>query len=112
LTLISPRIMMPFVRTTLTLDPEVARLISEEVHRVHKPFKQVVNDAIRRGLAPGPARAASGRYRVRPHEAKLRPGVDVAHLNALVDEMEIGGAHTSRSKSHGPSRPPRRRKVS
>jgi hypothetical protein len=96
--------MMPCMRTTLTIDPDVARLIEEEVHRVQKPFKQVVNDAIRRGLAPGHARAAPGRYRVRPHEAVLRPGVDAAHLNALVDEMEVAEARLQRA--------PRRRKAS
>jgi hypothetical protein len=38
------------MRTTLTLDPDVARMVQEEVHRVRKPFKDVVNDALRRGL--------------------------------------------------------------
>lgn len=99
------------MRTTLTLDPDVARMISEEVHRVQKPFKQVVNDAIRRGLAPSRARPATGHYRVRPHDAKLRPGVDAAHLNALVDEMEVAGTPIPRRKSPS-SDSPRRRKAS
>jgi len=42
-----------FMRTTLALDPDVARLLEEEAHRQRKPFRQVVNEAIRRGLAPG-----------------------------------------------------------
>jgi hypothetical protein len=96
--------MMPRMRTTLTLDPDVSRMLEEEVHRVQKPFKQVVNDAIRRGLAPGHARAVPGRYRVRPHEAALRPGVDAAHLNALVDEIEVAEARLRRTS--------RRRKAS
>jgi hypothetical protein len=75
------------VRTTLTLDPDVARLLEEEAHRQRKPFKQVVNDAIRRGLAPRPA-ARAGRYRVRPHTTTLRPGIDPAGFNRLVDELE------------------------
>ena len=45
------------MRTTLTLDPDVARMIEEEVHRLRKPLKQVVNDALRRGLAPPVGRA-------------------------------------------------------
>jgi hypothetical protein len=76
------------VRTTLTLDPDVARLIAEEVHRQRKPFKQVVNEALRRGLAPAAPAAATRRYRVRPHAARLLPGLDPGKLNALVDEME------------------------
>jgi hypothetical protein len=39
------------MRTTLTLDPDVAQLLEEEAHRRRLPWKQVVNDAIRRGLA-------------------------------------------------------------
>jgi len=76
------------MRTTLTLDPDVVKLLEEEVHRRRKPYKQVVNDAIRRGLAPGPARRPSKRYRVLPHEARLLAGVDRVGLNRLADELE------------------------
>jgi len=37
------------MRTTLTLDPDVARLLSEEVHRTSLPFEQVVNAASAEG---------------------------------------------------------------
>jgi hypothetical protein len=75
------------MRTTLTLDPDVAQLLEEEVHRTRKPFKQAVNDAIRRGLAPR-APARMGRYRVQPHKTTLRPGIDAGGFNKLVDELE------------------------
>jgi hypothetical protein len=76
------------MRTTLTLDPDVARLLEEEAHRQRKPFKQVVNEAIRRGLAPAPGARAPGRFRIRPHRTTLRPGIDAGSLNRLVDEFE------------------------
>lgn len=76
------------MRTTLTLDPDVARLLTEEAHRERKPFKQVVNEAIRKGLAPSTAAARQGVFRVRPHRTSLRPGIDVASFNKLVDELE------------------------
>ncbi|HUP24749.1 MAG TPA: antitoxin [Thermoanaerobaculia bacterium] len=76
------------MRTTLTLDPDVARLLDEEVHRQRKPFKQVVNEAIRRGLSPVPSASQRGRFRVRPHRTTLRPGIDPGSLNRLVDELE------------------------
>lgn len=75
------------MRTTLTLDPDVVRLLEDEVHRVRKPLKQVVNDALRRGLTSGP-RAPRTRYRVRPHVARLLPGLERGRLNALADELE------------------------
>ena len=78
------------MRTTLTLDPDVARMVAEEVHRVRKPLKEVVNEALRRGLSsPGGGRPRKA-YRVRPHTARLLPGVDRARLNALADELEDG----------------------
>jgi hypothetical protein len=40
------------MRTTLTLDPDVVQLLEEEKHRQRRPFKEIVNDAIRRGLGP------------------------------------------------------------
>lgn len=76
------------MRTTLTLDPDVARMLADEVHRQRKPFKQVVNDALRRGLAPRAGGARPRRYRIRPHEARLLPGLDPGKLNALADDLE------------------------
>jgi hypothetical protein len=78
------------MRTTLTLDPDVARMVAEEAHRQRKPVKQVVNDALRRGLAPRATRARPAAYRVRPHAARLRPGLDRAKLNALADDLDDG----------------------
>jgi hypothetical protein len=76
------------MRTTLTLDPDVARMIEEEVHRVRKPVKQVVNEALRRGLTGPAGRRPRKPYRVRPHTARLLPGVDRGRFNALADELE------------------------
>lgn len=76
------------MRTTLTLDPDVARLIEEEVHRRRKPFKQVVNEALRRGLAPRAEGPARRRFRVRPHKTDLQPGIDAGSFNRLADELE------------------------
>lgn len=72
----------------MTLDPDVARLLEEEAHRQRRPFKQVVNDAIRRGLAPRAAGPGPRPYRVQPHRTTLRPGIDLGALNKLADELE------------------------
>jgi hypothetical protein len=73
---------------TLTLDPDVARLIEEEVHRARKPFKQVVNDALRRALSPHRPAIRRRAYRVEAHAARFLPGLDRARLNALADELD------------------------
>jgi hypothetical protein len=75
------------MRTTLTLDPDVALLLEKEVHRQRRPFKQIVNDALRRALGGRTARRAEP-YHVVPHQARLRPGLDRLALNRLADELE------------------------
>jgi hypothetical protein len=76
------------MRTTLTLEPDVARLIEEEAHRQRKPVKQIVNEALRRGLAPQAGIRSRKRFRVRPHATTLRPGIDARSLNQLAEELE------------------------
>lgn len=45
------------MRTTLTLDDDVAALLNKEMRKTGEPFKQVVNRAVRLGLsAPQPSR--------------------------------------------------------
>lgn len=80
--------MMQTMRTTVTLEPDVARLIEEAMRRRRQSFKQVINDAIRRGLLPGHAREKPAPYRVTPHQAKLRPGYDPRGFNKLADALE------------------------
>lgn len=74
------------MRTTLTLDDDVARLLDDAIHRERRPMKHIVNDALRRALAPQEARRAP--YRLVPHESSLRPGFDPAGFNRLADEIE------------------------
>jgi hypothetical protein len=76
------------MRTTLTLEPDVARLIEEEAHRRRKPMKQIVNEALRRGLSPRALARPKRRFTVRPHRTTLRPGIDAASFNRLADDLE------------------------
>lgn len=71
----------------MTIDPDVARLIKEAMHRERRPMKQVVNDALRRGLRP-PGSTGSQVYRLTPHQSELRTGLDLISLNRLSDELD------------------------
>ena len=77
------------MRTTLTLDDDLAAALKEQARRADQPFKQVVNDTLRRGLSPVLAEPESG-YEVRPHDSGFRPGVDPLRLNQLHDSLETG----------------------
>lgn len=75
------------MRTTMTLDPDVVRLIQDAVHRQRRPTKHVINDALRRALTP-PCDTQREAYHVEPHESRLRPGHDLTGFNRLSDELE------------------------
>ena len=77
------------MRTTLTLDPDVAERLNGEVRRTGKSLKSVVNDAIRLGLGLTTKRRRGPRYKVQPHALGLRPGIDPDRLNQLADELEV-----------------------
>lgn len=75
------------MRTTLTIDEQIAERIRKEVKLGKRSMKQVINDALRRGMGletPKPTKA----YRVQPHSSAFAPGVDAGRLNQLVDELE------------------------
>lgn len=73
------------MRTTLTLDPDVAKLVRETVERERISLKDVINDALRRGLQPNEPRQA---FRVVPDSSPLQPGIDPRGFNQLAEELE------------------------
>ena len=75
------------MRTTLTLDDDLAAALKEQARRTEQPFKQVINDTLRRGLSPALAETGPG-YQVRPHNSGFRPGVDPLRLNQINDSLE------------------------
>ena len=75
------------MRTTLTLDDDLAESLREQARLLGKPFKQVVNDALRRGISPA-AEDHHPPYRISPHRSGLAPGVDPLKLNQLNDALE------------------------
>ncbi len=80
------------MRTTLTLDDDLAAKLKEVAHGQGTTFKEAVNAAIRRGLTvPSPSTRRTKRFKVRTFRSAFRPGVDPLRLNQLVDELEVRG---------------------
>ena len=77
------------MRTTLTLDPDLAKKLKDLAHRRGQSFKQTLNDVVRQGLRTQAERPAGARYHVEPHAGGFRPGVDRGKLNQLVDQLEV-----------------------
>jgi len=76
------------VRTTLTLDPDVAERLRTEIRRTGKTLKAALNDALRLGLGLSGKPRSAPRFKVEPHAFGFRPGIDPDRLNQLVDEMD------------------------
>jgi len=78
------------MRTTLTLQDDLARELKQRVRATGHSFKQVVNEAIRRGLGLGPLPdSGQARFRVEPRACGFRTGIDPLKLNQIYDELEI-----------------------
>ena len=75
------------MRTTLTLDDDLADALRERARLSDTPFKQVVNDTLRRGMSQGIAEAARPEYRVAPRSGGFLPGIDPLRLNQINDQL-------------------------
>jgi hypothetical protein len=79
--------MMLLMRTTVTLEPDVAAKLKEEMRRKDISFKEALNSSVRRGLE---------RQEVKPCPYKLpppqrmgaRPGVNLDKALQLAGELE------------------------
>ena len=77
------------MRTTLTLDSDVAAKLKAEARRAGRSFRDVVNEALRRGLVTRPARAPRESYTVQARDlGELRPGLALDNVAALIAQVE------------------------
>lgn len=77
------------MRTTLTIDDSLAELLKKQAYETGKPFKQVVNEALRAGLEHKGAARTPREYRIEPVSmGSARPGVDLDRALTLASELE------------------------
>ena len=79
--------MMPNVRTTVTLDPDLAEKLRSLARQRGVSFKEALNTALRRGLTGG-APSSKRPYRLASRPLGLRPGIDIDHALRLAGELE------------------------
>lgn len=74
------------MRTTVTLDPDLAARLQRIARERGVSFKEALNAALRAGLG---AEARAGRsYRLRARRLGLRPGIDLDKALRLAAELE------------------------
>ena len=77
------------MRTTLTLEDRIGRALKELAHRSGKPFKTVVNETLRAGLAAKRETRGKVHYRLRPASlGGVLLDVDLDKALSLADALE------------------------
>jgi len=75
------------MRTTVTLDPDVAAKLKETARDSGISFKEALNTSVRRGLERGEARSRP--YKLPPaRDLGVKPGVNLVKALQLAGEME------------------------
>lgn len=77
------------MRTTITLDDDVAAKLRAEARRTGKPFKTVLNECLRVALSATRSRSPVASFRINPRDlGALRPGVSLDNIAELLDLVE------------------------
>jgi hypothetical protein len=87
------------MRTTLTLDDDLAVKLKDFARRQRLSFKDAINSTLRRGLtAQDVSRRAARPFRVHTFRSPLRAGIDPLKLNQLADELEAQRVEPARGR--------------
>ncbi|HLI37669.1 MAG TPA: hypothetical protein VKV80_10040 [Streptosporangiaceae bacterium] len=73
------------MRTTVTLDPDVAARLRDVARERQVSFKEALNSAVRAGLAAGPAARP---YRTPARSLGLRPGINLDKALEVSSDLE------------------------
>jgi hypothetical protein len=81
------------MRTTLTLDDDVAAKLKAESRRAGRPFREIVNETLRHGLATRRVSAQRPAFKIAPRDlGDLRPGLSLDNVAELIEQVE-GSLH-------------------
>jgi hypothetical protein len=69
------------MRTTLTLENDLAQRVAYLARESHRSFQAVVNELLWRGL--GGLNPGEAEFRVEPHAGHMQLGIDDRRLNEL-----------------------------
>jgi hypothetical protein len=75
------------VRTTLTIDDDVAALVNKEMRKTGEPLKQVVNRAIRLGLTVS-KQLQRKPFKVKPWNLQPPSGQSFDNVEELIEFLE------------------------
>jgi hypothetical protein len=76
------------MRTTLTLEPDVALKLKKRMAEQKLTLKDAINQALRVGLET-PESERKTAFKVEPYPFKFKPGIDQNKLNQFLDELDV-----------------------
>ncbi len=77
------------MRTTLTLDDDVAAKLKVESRRAGRPFREIVNETLRRGLARRRLTRRRQPFRIETRDlGNLKPGLSLDNVADLIEQVE------------------------
>lgn len=77
------------MRTTLTLDEDVAAKLKAEARRSGRSFRHIVNDTLRQGLATRRPASRQTPFKVGARDlGRLSPGLSLDSLGDLLEQVE------------------------
>jgi hypothetical protein len=76
------------MRTTLTLDPDVAMKLKKRMAEKKLTLKETVNQALRYGLKEAEKEKKRAPFKVIPHSFGFKPGIDQNKLNQFLDQLD------------------------
>jgi hypothetical protein len=74
------------MRTTVTLDPDVAAKLKQLAREREISFKEALNSSVRRGIEQGERKTPP--YRLQARRLEARPGVNLDKALRLAGELE------------------------
>ena len=92
------------MRTTLTIEDDLAGILKRRAQEMGVPFKEAVNRTIRAGLGEAAKPRRSKISKTISHSFGFKPGIDLDKLGQLVDELEAETYAASLDKSRDTSR--------
>ncbi len=74
------------VRTTLTIDDDIATRLDQLSRKTGASFKEIVNDTLRKGLEKRPPTPAP--FRIKTRDLGLRKGLQIDNIADLMEQLD------------------------
>jgi plasmid stability protein len=76
------------IRTTITLDDDVAERVKQQSRSHGKSFRETLNELLRAGLLAAETQPKRTKFRVKPFHSGYKPSLNLDCTEALLEYLE------------------------